>query len=166
MNGIKEVLEHNDKWRALAFEISGDYDLAQDLVQDLYLKILDREEMNEAFIAISLKNLYIDSIRKKHHGRINDYIINTARDIVSDFEVEDCQLEYVERFNNLPMRQQELILESFDFSIRQIAERFDINRMYVHRQIHKGLSYVLGDDYKEYSNSNVKHLLTSDNKKD
>ena len=79
--------------------------------------------------------------------------------IQSEFEVEDHQLKYIERFNELDWRQQQLILESYDFSVREIAKKFNINRTYVHRQIHEGLKYVLKGEYINYENSNLKHLL-------
>ena len=81
----------------------------------------------------------------------------------SNFEPSDLQIEYLERFDELPMVQKELIKESFDKSTRQIGRDFNINYCYVHRQIHKGLKKILKEDYKKYKNSNLKHLKTSKN---
>ena len=107
---------------------------------------------------ILMKNIWIDRIRKRETSKT--FIIGDTYDIedkVSNFEVEDEHLKYIKRFKELPYRQQELILESYDYSIREIAERFNINFMYVQRQIHKGLKYVLRDEYDKYNNSNLKY---------
>lgn len=160
MNGINEVAKHNEKWKALALKLCRDYDLAQDLVQNMYINLMDKEYINDALVAITIKNLWLGTFRSaKNTIAIDSPAFKIElENKQSLFEVEDDQLGYLERFNELPMRQQELILESFDFSVRQIADKFNINRTYVHRQIHKGLAYVLGDDYRRYSNSNVKYL--------
>lgn len=160
MNGINEVAKHNDKWRALALKLCKDYDLAQDLVQNMYINLMDKEYINDALVAITIKNLWLGTFRaSKNTIAIDSPAFKIElENKQSLFEVEDDQLGYLERFNELPYRQQELILESFDFSVRQIADRFNINRTYVHRQIHKGLAYVLENNYKQYSNSNLKYL--------
>ena len=36
---LEKLAKRNDDWRNLAYRICGDYDLAQDLVQQMYLKI-------------------------------------------------------------------------------------------------------------------------------
>ena len=113
--------------------------------------------VGDGLVILVMKNLWIDRIRKRESKKT--VLIGEEYDVidnVSDFEVEDEHLEYLERFDELPMRQQELILESYDYSLREIAERFNINYVYVHRQIHQGISYVLGDDYDKYNNSNLK----------
>ena len=165
MKTIDEIILQDSQWRKLAESICGDYDQAQDLVQEMYIKLMSYESINNALVGITLKNLWLDSFKYKKTR--NTYSIDSqgfSGNLVSyesSFEVEDHQLGYVDRFYELPMRQQELILESYDFSIRQIADKFSINRMYVHRQIHKGLKYVLQDDYEMYSSSYTKHLLIS-----
>ena len=78
-------------------------------------------------------------------------------DEVSNFEIDDSNNVYIDRFKELPMRQQELILESYDFSVREIAERHNINFMYVQRQIIAGIKEVLREDFDKYANSNLKY---------
>ena len=63
MKGIKEVAEHNSKWLKLAEDMCGDYDLAQDLVQNMYINLMEYEKINEALVGITLKNLWLGTFR-------------------------------------------------------------------------------------------------------
>ena len=163
MNGINEVVKYNSKWLKTAEAMCGDYDLAQDLVQDMYINLMEKEVINEALVCITLKNLWLGTFRyKKTHDTFSidsEEFAGELQSTQSEFEIEDHQLKYIKRFNELPYRQQELILESYDFSVREIADKLNINRTYVHRQIHEGLKHVLKGEYINYENSNLKHLL-------
>ena len=160
---IETLTKDNEKWRKAALNITRDYDTAQDLVQDMYLKFSTKtydkyEEVTDFLAILVLKNIHNTNLKKNWNTSrliLNDEGFD-VKDNVSDFEVEDEHLPYLKRFEELPMRQQELILESYDYSLREIAEKFNINYVYVHRQIHQGLNYVLGDNYDKYKNSNLK----------
>ena len=169
MKGLTELSKHNDKWIKAAMSFcKEDKSLAMDLVQDMYIKLADKDSVNDGYVFITIKNLWIDSFKTmkvKYEGFIEDYLDLDVADGVSNFEPKDSEQIYLDRFNELPMRQQEFILESYDFSVRQMAEKFNTNRMFVQRQIHKGIEYVLQDEYDKYSNSNLKHLLLSDKNK-
>jgi len=42
MRGINELAKHDTKWREIAFKITWDKTKADDLVQDMYLKLMDK----------------------------------------------------------------------------------------------------------------------------
>lgn len=161
---VEKLAQDDAKWRGIACKMTKDYHEAQEVVQEMYMKFLNKNYDNDTYSSVGdglvilvMKNIWIDRIRKREAKKT--VLIGEEYDVidnVSDFEVEDEHLEYLERFDELPMRQQELILESYDYSLREIAERFNINYVYVHRQIHQGISYVLGDNYDKYKNSNLK----------
>tara|TARA_R110001592_G_scaffold185078_1_gene429024 strand:- start:689 stop:1213 length:525 start_codon:yes stop_codon:yes gene_type:complete len=164
---INKLTKDDAKWRNVAYKICGDYDVAQDLVQEMYLKFSkdtynDYTDVTDYLAALVIRNEYMRGMKKNYTSAGDNKEVRLPEgfdiaDEVSEFEVEDEHLGYIERFNELPMRQQELILESYDYSIREIADRFNINFMYVQRQIHKGLKYVLGNEYDKYNNSNLKY---------
>tara|TARA_R110000765_G_C18771954_1_gene590271 strand:+ start:70 stop:822 length:753 start_codon:yes stop_codon:yes gene_type:complete len=80
-------------------------------------------------------------------------------DIIDNtFEPDDKEQVYLNRFDDLPIIQQDLIHASFDKSTREIGREFNINYCHVHRQIHKGLKKILKEDYHLYRNSSLKHL--------
>lgn len=160
---IESLTKEDSKWREIAFYICNDRDIAEDLVQEMYVKFsgdnYDKYTKVTPFLAsLTIKNLWYDKCKSKSTKNTTRLIDSyDIRDNVSDFEVEDHHLDYINRFNELPMRQQEFILESYDFSLRDIAKKFNIHYSYVNTQIHEGLRYVLGDDYHLYNNSKNKN---------
>ena len=154
---LERLSKRNEEWRNLAYRICGNYGHAQDLVQQMYLKLADYKRVNDAMVAITIKNLWLDLLKKKNR----EVGIDSFHSLPygnNTFEPSDKQIEYLNRFDDLPMVQKELIQESFDKSTREIGREFNINYCYVHRQIHKGLKKILKEDYKEYKNSNLKYL--------
>ena len=154
---LERLSKRNEEWRNLAYRICGNYDHAQDLVQQMYLKLADYKRVNDAMVAITIKNLWLDLLKKKNR----EVGIDSFHSLPygnNTFEPSDKQIEYLNRFDDLPMVQKELIQESFDKSTREIGREFNINYCYVHRQIHKGLKKILKEDYKEYKNRNLKYL--------
>ena len=154
---LERLSKRNEEWRNLAYRICGNYDHAQDLVQQMYLKLADYKRVNDAMVAITIKNLWLDLLKKKNR-EVGIDSFHSLPYGENTFEPSDKQIEYLNRFDDLPMVQKELIKESFDKSTREIGREFNINHCYVHRQIHKGLKKILKEDYKEYKNSNLKYL--------
>jgi len=154
---LERLSKRNEEWRNLAYRICGNYDHAQDLVQQMYLKLADYKRVNDAMVAITIKNLWLDLLKKKNR-EVGIDSFHSLPYSENTFEPSDKQIEYLNRFDDLPMVQKELIQESFDKSTREIGREFNINHCYVHRQIHKGLKKILKEDYKEYKNSNLKYL--------
>ena len=154
---LEKLSKRNEEWRNLAYRICGNYDHAQDLVQQMYLKLADYKRVNDAMVAITIKNLWLDLLKKKNR-EVGIDSFHSLPYGENTFEPSDKQIEYLNRFDDLPMVQKELIQESFDKSTREIGREFNINYCYVHRQIHKGLKKILKEDYKEYKNSNLKYL--------
>jgi len=59
---INTLAKDNDKWRNVALKICGDYDTAQDLVQEMYLKFSkdtynDYTEVSEYLVALVIRNI-------------------------------------------------------------------------------------------------------------
>lgn len=154
---LERLSKRNDDWRNLAYRICGNYDHAQDLVQQMYLKLAEYKRVNDAMVAITIKNLWLDLLKKKNR-EVGIDSFHSLPYGENTFEPSDKQIEYLNRFDDLPMVQKELIQESFDKSTREIGREFNINYCYVHRQIHKGLKKILKENYKEYKNSNLKYL--------
>lgn len=154
---LEKLVQRNKDWQNLAYRICGNYDEAQDLVQEMYIRLKDYEVVNEAMVAITLKNMWTNILKKKNREHSIDGFYSLTYDSQT-FEATDKEQKYLDRFNNLPMVQQELIQESFTKSVRQIGEDFNINYGYVHKKIHEGLKKILKEDYKQYKNSNLKYL--------
>jgi DNA-directed RNA polymerase specialized sigma24 family protein len=159
---LEILAKRNEDWRNLAYRICGDYDLAQDLVQQMYIRLKDYKEVNEAMVAITIKNLWTNILKKKNR-EVSIELFHSLEYGNENFDPDDKELEYLNRFEALPMVKQELIQESFDKSVRKIGKDFNINYGYVHKKIHEGLKEILKEDYNLYKNSNLKYLKTKKN---
>jgi len=70
-----------------------------------------------------------------------------VKDNVSLFEIDDNDLEILNRYNDLDWKQRELIDMSYDKSLRQIEKELPlINYGYVYRQIKQGREEILKKD--------------------
>lgn len=154
---LKKLSEKDTKWREIALNITkGNKDLADEITQLMYIKLMDyNKELNDFYIAITLKHIYLNLVKKETLTSIDAlYYLEDKR---KEFEPNDKETEVISKANELPWYQQELIKESFDFSTRQIADKYNLNYGFVHREIHKGVKAVLGDNYDQYQNSNLKY---------
>lgn len=156
---LKELCKKDSKWRSIAFGLCKDKSLADDIVQDMYIKASRYDKpLNDGYIRRIIYSLFIDHCRKKP---ITTPLQNLhfIEDCVSTFEPDDQEFELLERYDSLNWKQKELIQISYDKSLREIEKEYPmINYGYAHREIKKGLKIVLGDLFKDkYKNSNLKH---------
>ena len=65
MNILHEICKGHSKWVRMAQKF--DYDNAEDLVQEMYLKIhnLNPTEVNEVYIYRTIKSIFVDDYKKK-----------------------------------------------------------------------------------------------------
>lgn len=82
---LAELAKKDAQWRKMAFQICKDKDLADELVQEMYLKLYNNTNLiKEGYIYTVLRNLFYDYAK-------------TQKDIIVDFsniEIEDT--EYIE----------------------------------------------------------------------
>ena len=155
MKGITEIAANDKQWREIAYNISRDKDLADDMVQDMYIKLMDStKEVNKYYVTLTLRSIFIDGIRKNKSVRLNEDL--PIADNSHEFEPTDEELSLLNKIEQLPYHQQEFIAESFDKSLREIEAEFGINYGFIYRNIHKGIDTVLGEDKHLYNNSNLK----------
>lgn len=162
MKGLQEIAEFDSKWREIALRITNNKAHADDIVQEMYLKLVEKEEeVSDYYITLTLKSIFIDNYRKKvnkvnYVGAMEQY--NELEDSERDYEPNDEEQKLLDRIDKLPYTQKELLEESYDRSLREIGDTYNINYVYAHRQIKKAVTKVLGDDSHLYKNSNLKYL--------
>ena len=165
MKGLQEIALHDSKWRSIALRITKNEAHADDIVQDMYLRLADKEEeVTDYYITLTLKSIFIDNYRKKvnklnYAGQLEQY--REVEDNADDFEATDKEQELLDKIDSLSYTQKELLEESYDRSLRDIGDTYNINYVYVHRQIKKAVELVLGEDLHLYKNSSLKYLKTN-----
>ena len=126
-----EVLAKKDAyWRKIAFNICKDKYLADDLVNDMYLKLATNEKaISDWYVVIVIRNLFIDSTKKKKETSIDDL---TTKEVNNNYEIDDNELQLIQ---GLKWWERELLELSFDHSLRELGEKLNINYAFIHRTI-------------------------------
>ena len=140
MSILKELSEKDEKWRTIAFHICNDYDLAQDLVQEMYIKLMNRTKWNDYFVSITIRNLFIDTVRKRKNVRLEE--LHYIEDQTNVFEPTDEQQDILNEFDKLDWVQQQLLLERIDRSLREIEKIYNINYGYIYRETNKAKEQI------------------------
>ena len=137
---LNELSKQDKKWRQIALNICKDYDLAQDLVQEMYLKLMNRTKFNDYFVAITLRNLFLDTLKKRKNVRLEE--LHYLEDQSYIFEPNDEQKAILDEFDKLDWVAKELMLERIDKSLREIERVFNINYGYAYRETTKAKEQI------------------------
>ena len=153
MSILLEICNRHSKWIRMAQKF--DYDNAEDLVQEMYLKIhnLNPTEVNEVYIYRTIKSIFLDDYRKK---KLTAFPLRGGDipDIADESEIQD-ELELSE----IPLTCTELlVLKKLYGYTTENADTLQIT-------IHKGKSLLsiskeIGKPYKAL----YKALLTAKKK--
>lgn len=156
---LEELSKHDEKWRSYALKICGCRETADDIVQDMYLKIHENQPkfISDRYIYNSLMWIFLERIRTTKEFP-TDIFFEESHNI--KFEPDDTEREILERVNDLNWWQVELLEENYHKSLREISEESLINISYgfIHRELTKARQHLLGENYDElYNNSRLKH---------
>lgn len=147
MNNIQKASQNDKLWRYYALKLAGNKNDADEVVQEMYLKVAKiKKEINEFYILLIIKSVFFDQKKKKKRivymepGFLQTFFKQ------EEFEIDDQQKSAIDKFEKLPFHQKELIIESYDKSLRAIEKEFNINYGFVHREIKKAKKKILGDE--------------------
>jgi RNA polymerase sigma factor (sigma-70 family) len=128
---VLEVLsKKDDYWRKIALKICKDKYLADDLVNDMYLKLYNNEKANsDWYVIIVIRNLFLDSLKQRREISIDEV---TIKETHNHFEIDDNELELIK---GLKWWERELLELSYDHSLRELGEKLNINYAFIYRTI-------------------------------
>jgi DNA-directed RNA polymerase specialized sigma24 family protein len=125
---IKELSEKDAKWRKMAFQICKDKDLADELVQEMYLKLYQNTNLiKEGYIYTVLRNLFYDYTKSQ-------------KDIIIDFsniEIEDTEyiepVDYFQLMKGLTWYERTMFELSTLVGQRELSRQTGIHLQTIHR---------------------------------
>lgn len=139
---LKELSKKDKYWRKVAYNICKDSMLADDIVQDMYLKLYDKNnKINDFYVILTIRSLFIDYCRNNKTISLDRLFY--LEDNVNTFEPDDYEIDILESFESLPFHQREFIEESYNKSIREIAKDLNIDYGFVFREIKKAKKKIL-----------------------
>jgi RNA polymerase sigma factor (sigma-70 family) len=110
---LKEICKQHNRWINIVKQF-GITDFAEDVVQEAYLKCLEKESINEAYFYLTLRSLAMDLHRKQKQiikVSIDEVNIQTEieqqneiLDIVKDFHWFDKEVFFLYYDNKMSMR--------------------------------------------------------------
>ena len=125
---INELAKKDAQWRKMALQICKRKDLADELVQNMYIKLSDRTTMvSDGYIFVTLRSLFYDSLKN------NDILI----DDFSKFEVEEeeyCEgIDYSDLAKNLTWYERTMFEQSTLLGQRELSRQTGIHIQTIHR---------------------------------
>ena len=138
---LDELSKKDKEWRKAAYVICKDKMLADDLVQEMYFKLMNRTKWNDYFVFITLRNLFLDHLRKQKDIRLEE--LHYIEDRTEIFEPDDEEQKILDAFDKLDWVQKELLLERANgMSLRDIQKRYNINYGYTYRETTKAKDII------------------------
>jgi hypothetical protein len=125
---IHELAKKDAQWRKMALQICKCKDLADELVQNMYIKLSERTiPVSDGYIFVTLRSLFYDSLKN------NDILI----DDFSKFEIEEeeyCEgIDYNELSKDLTWYERTLFEQSTLIGQRELSRQTGIHIQTIHR---------------------------------
>jgi len=139
---LQELSKKDKLWRNIAFNICKNKFLADEIVQEMYLRFHrnPKDEVNDYYVALVLKSVYLNMLKEKTNASINSF--HYIEDTNIDFEPNDKEQAILDEIDNLTWTQKELLAEVYDRSYREIESIYNINYGYSYLQVKKAKEKV------------------------
>jgi len=171
---LEKIFKHHKEWIAIV-KTFGAKDLAEDIVQDTYLRILrlnyvDRfvgEEVNKGYMWMALKSVYVDHLRKIKMQEVPlDYSLKIAYEEINNdehnaekiiYDKIDRHIDSWDWYDSMLFR----LYKDNNFSLRDIAKKTGISVSSIFLTIKsckQDLKNKLGEDYEDYLNKDYEWI--------
>lgn len=134
---LDKLSQKDTLWRRTALRICKDSFIADDLVQEMYLKLMNsQKECKDFYVILTIRSLYIDYLRKnKRSKEIYTDNINNFENLFEDVkEYDDSQQYKIDLIKQQSQWwEQELIELSNDYSLRELGKMYNIDHGLIFR---------------------------------
>jgi DNA-directed RNA polymerase specialized sigma24 family protein len=128
---LEELSKHDAEWKAMAIHICKDKYIADDLVNDMYLKLYDSgktfQQINKWFVYVTMKNIYLNIIKRDKKSVSIDAFYS-----LSDFYTEDDRLDnrkmIVRALNEIGFFDREILMHTQERSLRKNEKYLGISK--------------------------------------
>ena len=162
---LEKLAKNNKKWLKMAYGICNDYDLAGDLVHDMYLKVYDINQKNPE---MEIRHVYIWAVmlnimkdNYNHNQKYTKVSLDHAVNLSvkeNAIEFDDDDMMYLNRIKDFRYLYRKLLEENYDKSVREIAKDLGVSSFPVHSSLMRARKLVLRDRYEDlYNNKRLKY---------
>lgn len=133
---LDELCKRDKEWRKMAFHICKSKDLADDIVQEMYLKFANYNKiLNDHYIFFAIKSIFLDYLRKeKIKVELTDNLCNFDE---YDYDIDNLKELALKKVKQLPYFERELLTVTQTISQRQLARETDIAFVVINQTIKK-----------------------------
>lgn len=161
---LKELCKQDSKWREIALEMCGDKFLADDIVNEMYLRRYENnrgQQISEYYIVSTMYSILRNFQNVKKPKRII-YVDELYETQTTDerFEADDNEKKLLENVSELSYRERELLELSYNYSLRDIESIHDqkIDYGYIYRTNRSSREKILGIKIHKYKSKRVRYL--------
>jgi len=129
---LEELSKRDKDWRDIAYKICNDKHLADELVQEMYLKLHDKEydKINEWFVWVTIRNIFLNKLKTKHKKyEISIELFRNIEDLVGDEEILKKRKEVSEALDSLDLWDREILLQTSEKSLRYLSKETGLSVM-------------------------------------
>ena len=159
MSILDSLSKKDSYWRDVAYKITKDKSKADELVQEMYLRMYkyDVKEWNYSYIILVLWNLFKDSKKAiRYTDEINDDVLSDVT-IGQNFSYSNEEQVILNRIKKLSKDEIELLSLNYELSLGQIAKQLDVCKTKTFRDLNAIRVKVLrGDFQNKYKNRRLK----------
>lgn len=154
---LEELSKKDKYWRQIALNICKSKSVADDIVQEMYLKLYNcQKQINDFYVILTIRSLFLDTKRKKQNVELLEYNLQ-SRD--SDFKPDDYEQHILSEYKKLSWIEREIIIELYDKSFRELADSLTgVSYNYIFRKHKTAIQKILKEDFDLYKNTRLKHL--------
>jgi len=158
---IATLSKNHSEWLKIAFHICKDLYIANDLVQDMYLRIHKyppKKEINNFYIYVIIKHCFYDHCKnEKQYTQLNERTLEQSEDVTNE-----AYFSFLDRLDDeldkLHWYKKRLILNRQEESPRVIQKKTGINYMHIYRNCNKTEDHLriqLEASYNAYQNGTL-----------
>ena len=112
---LEELSKKDKQWRIFALYICKDKQLADDIVNDMYLKLMDKVSVNDYYVFRTIKTTFLDYIKANSNTISIDLFPDFA---IFDNETTTERHEVNEALKKLSFFEREILLHTHEKSLR------------------------------------------------
>ena len=154
---LEKLAENHKKWVAIAYKFCNCKETANDIVQDMYLKMYDmNKEVDEGYIYFVIRSIFIESKRKQkefaYDSETMEYIVNRNEyeTITQSSAFEDLKKEcYDNAYRKLNKHEKVIIHFSSTMGLREFARNSELSISLIQKTKRK-LKILVWQESKKY----------------
>lgn len=125
-----ELAKKDSQWRKMALQICKDKDLADELVQEMYVKVSNKTKpLSDGYIFVTLRSLFYDHLKNKEI-LVDDF--SQFQLIVEEYS-EELDIDYIKLTKNLTWYERTMFELSTLVGQRELERQTGIPLQTIHR---------------------------------